>query len=67
MENVQHAGDRTMNWDFSKNNEQRISTDGYRYVEINPLGWGNPWTYKSWEYVPDVIRMSKRSDGGIDI
>ncbi|GAA5819024.1 MAG: protein A9507_10960 [Methanobrevibacter sp. CfCl-M3] len=61
------GGDQTMNWDFSKNNEQRIYTDGWRRVHINPLGWFNPETDASWEYVPDELRMYKKGDGGIGI
>lgn len=60
-------GQQTMNWDFGTNHHQRIITDGWRRMYINPLGWFNPNTDMAWNYVPSVLGFYMRSDGGIGV
>ena len=60
-------GVQTMNWNFGINNQQRISTDGWRRIYINPLGWGNPNTDIAFSYVPDNLNLYMKSNGGIGI
>ncbi len=60
-------GVMTMNWDFGKNTKQRISTEGWRRIYINPLGWGNPNTDIAFSYVPVNLDLYMKSNGGIGI
>ncbi|MDR1818967.1 MAG: hypothetical protein LBR15_01795 [Methanobrevibacter sp.] len=61
---------QTWNWDFNCNGNggyAYIWTEGYRKVDINPLGWNNPHTYKGWNYFPDNLNMGYNGQGGIDL
>ncbi|MEN6293785.1 MAG: hypothetical protein ABFC34_08820 [Methanobacterium sp.] len=60
-------GQQTMNWDFGKNTQQRIVTDGWRRIYINPLGWGNPNTDIAFNSVPVNLNLYMKSNGGIGI
>ena len=60
-------GQMTMNWDFDMNNKQKIVTDGWRRMYINPLGLFNPNTEIAYNFVPFTLNMYKKSNGGIGI
>lgn len=53
-------GVRTMNWNFGINTQQRIITDGWRKVVINPLGVLNSNTVFSWSSVPKYLNLYKK-------
>ncbi|MDR2544776.1 MAG: hypothetical protein LBD03_04405 [Methanobrevibacter sp.] len=59
---------QTWNWDFNCNvngGEATIWTDGFRKVDIDPLGWFNPHTYQGWDTVPSNVYMEYNGDGKI--